>query len=472
MGNKKTGGLANLLLKAAGRKILKGSFTGAQPSEAYKPYDPIEYAQEKGFTTQAPTEPLLVVVDDRESDEEKTVFKKNVAKVNAEPAMEAEDENRSGRRSRKEHGVVGQIGSSSRSPPLFLSIVVILALVGFLFQPTFQYFLKNIFNEFMGFGRTKKTENPVKEKTLPNEQVAERQKAVDSETLVPGTPPEAPKSLAPLPPALVSSSLPDVRPPQTAREINSRNRRIGAVSRNLLRSSLDDPEDLEIDTLSFSKLDPDVDKNGDLTTDLFRHGATKVIRNPGNGDCLFYCVKRALKDVGKQVEVQDLRRVVADFVNPYHLQFLHELYQDARKERHFDILSDYSFMRRVNSLESLREVMMTRAYFGDEIALEAMEKFFGVTFIVIHLNFRNKLVLSERPQTFEFSKGSPFVILLLKESSVHYELLEHEDRVLMRRDQLPDKLQYLINRKRTEISMRKKLEAVEKRKKSKSSRVR
>lgn len=183
---------------------------------------------------------------------------------------------------------------------------------------------------------------------------------------------------------------------------------------------------------------------GDLTMGLpYQH--LKIVANQGMGDCLFMCWQRILCDKGMYPSIDSLREVVADAVStPEKLEFLSGLYSAAVEEKEDALLRDYSFMKGVESVEDLHAAIMTRAYFGDEMALDALEEKFGVRGVVLLITDNSRVSMAHRLVKKSAKPAKEFALLLLDQEGVHYELVQYMDRSVMRLDQLPPKIEKMI----------------------------
>ncbi len=161
----------------------------------------------------------------------------------------------------------------------------------------------------------------------------------------------------------------------------------------------------------------------------------RVIPNRGGGDCLFYSFINALP--GNQFTVYQLRKVVADYLNDEHFKSLSDIYNMAKEERDYQLLRDYSFMKGVNDLTDLRSSVMKSTYYGDELALSALEKWSGIRPIVLTpKKSGNGLEVSARIEDKEPPRSNAYLLLLLR--NVHYENIEYKGKLLMKIDELPD----------------------------------
>jgi hypothetical protein len=171
-----------------------------------------------------------------------------------------------------------------------------------------------------------------------------------------------------------------------------------------------------------------------------------IVPNQGMGDCLFLCFQEALRHLGVNWSVHGLRQVVADSVDEYKLEFLSAIYKSALKEKDTDILRDYSFMAGVNSLEDLRKVITSRKYYGDEMAVAALDDKFNIKSVVLRMTEdQSKIDLYQSRFSHEQEgEKKRYIILLLDEYNTHYELVEYNNRVIMSFKQLPTTIKLLL----------------------------
>lgn len=196
----------------------------------------------------------------------------------------------------------------------------------------------------------------------------------------------------------------------------------------------------------------------DVTDDL-AYDQLEVVSNPGAGDCLFHCFVRILDSISINKTVRDLREVVARSVGPRELKFLRDIYVMAEKARDVDILADYSFMRGVETVGDLRKAMMHSKYYGDEIAVTALERAFPVHCLILRLLPRKRIELARRYSEQEGQEKRWFSLLILDMESQHYELLKCNGQVVMRELELPAKIQRLLNQNREEREERRRRQA-------------
>ena len=184
-----------------------------------------------------------------------------------------------------------------------------------------------------------------------------------------------------------------------------------------------------------------VDKH-DLTMTLPYENLT-IVPNAAGGDCLFLCWERMLRAVGVHEDTASLRRVVADSLTQEKFDFLKGVFDSAVKEADSELVSDYAFMHGLRSLEDLRAMVMQSSYYGDEMALSALEQKFDIRCVVLLLVNNARISLARRFAGEESAK-SRYGILLLDQSMLHYELVEYFDQAVMTPDELPEKVQLLL----------------------------
>lgn len=109
----------------------------------------------------------------------------------------------------------------------------------------------------------------------------------------------------------------------------------------------------------------------------------RPLENPGGGDCLFWCFKQALESVGQNVSVAGLRRVVSDHVDEETFVLLRSMYHNAVEEKNLEVQKEFSYLSKSDSLQALKQAMLTSEYWGDEFAVIALEKFTGLQAFIL-----------------------------------------------------------------------------------------
>ena len=193
-------------------------------------------------------------------------------------------------------------------------------------------------------------------------------------------------------------------------------------------------------------------------TDEFPYDDIKVFDVYPDGDCLFHCARKVLHDLSIEVSIRDLRSIVARSVGEKEFTMLQNIYTMAVRAGDVELMQDYRFMHNVASVPALRHTIMTPSYFGDEMALRAIEAAYPVKFMVIRMAGENKIELSRRFSDEEACEKPWFAMLLLNLRAVHYELISFKDKAVMRRNELPNKIQRLIKQCEKERELRKQKE--------------
>lgn len=193
-------------------------------------------------------------------------------------------------------------------------------------------------------------------------------------------------------------------------------------------------------------------------TDEFPYDAIKVYDVFADGDCLFHCVRKVLHDLNIQVSIKDLRTIVARSVGEKEFTMLHNIYSMAVKANEHDLINDYHYMQNVQTVSDLRRAILTTDYFGDEMALRAIENAYPVKFMVIRILENNRIELSRRFSDEEVNNKPWFSMLLLNMKAVHYELISYNDKNVMRREELPLKIQRLMKQREKEEEQRRESE--------------
>lgn len=109
----------------------------------------------------------------------------------------------------------------------------------------------------------------------------------------------------------------------------------------------------------------------------------RLVENPGNGDCLFWCFKQALHTRDQNVSILQLRAVAAKSIDQNTFLLLYSIFENAKLDKDTKLQNEFSYMRDTHSLQDLQEKMMLNTYWGDEFALVSLERFAGVHAYVI-----------------------------------------------------------------------------------------
>ncbi len=173
-----------------------------------------------------------------------------------------------------------------------------------------------------------------------------------------------------------------------------------------------------------------------------------IVDNPGNGDCLFHAIGDALRTLKWKpslCSVATLRNLVANRITQDQYETLCAIYRAALEEKELEVLRDYSFMLRgQESLEALRDVIRTRSYLGDEMALYILEATLRLNIHVLSVSyvdnaFTLRFKRRMRDETPDKKVYANHIILMQDErrTPAHYTLLQYDGKEIMRRETLP-----------------------------------
>lgn len=173
-----------------------------------------------------------------------------------------------------------------------------------------------------------------------------------------------------------------------------------------------------------------------------RNKSIEVRHNSGGGDCLFLCFKEAIAACGVSVTVQELRGIVAESVSEDQFYVLKAIYDGAVEEKEYDVIKDYNFMRGVQNVEELRKAMMTTHYWGDEMALSAVEEASGICAVVITTDDKNRPIVAQRLGKTIQNDTNRFIVLLLENS--HYQLAVYNGDVVMDKEEVGNAVREIL----------------------------
>jgi hypothetical protein len=100
-------------------------------------------------------------------------------------------------------------------------------------------------------------------------------------------------------------------------------------------------------------------------------------------------------------------------MNKDKLETLKSIYLVAKEDGNYEMLNDYGFMRDVNTLPDLRKKIMTREYFGDDMAIAILDEYTGLNSIIISNG--SEQIRLEKP------KWNNYIVLVLK--NIHYRIV-------------------------------------------------
>jgi hypothetical protein len=166
-----------------------------------------------------------------------------------------------------------------------------------------------------------------------------------------------------------------------------------------------------------------------------------VVEVSGNGDCFFTAVKEAFSFNGSKVNVEGLRKIVARNMTD---DILHEYmvhWKEAQKTRDGRLLYEFSFMKNVSDLESLRSAVETSLFWGNETAISILERVLLIKFIIFsERRFRDKKwPCIEVPEIIDESIDPQWYVILTFNGG-HYDLVTYSSMTRMKKEQLPAQL--------------------------------
>lgn len=183
----------------------------------------------------------------------------------------------------------------------------------------------------------------------------------------------------------------------------------------------------------------------DVTDDL---SGAKIVNVAPDGSCFFHCVRLALRDGGVAATVRDLRAIVARSVDKGAFEMLRSIYDDAKSSGQVELLRDYGFMRGVKTLAGLRARIMTDEYWGDDMAIRAVEKFFSVQCLVVLVKNRRLFLASQLAEPSPPAPPKAYFLVLLHQEHQHYELVQIDGRRIMSAAELPAKVWRLVEQRK------------------------
>ena len=150
---------------------------------------------------------------------------------------------------------------------------------------------------------------------------------------------------------------------------------------------------------------------------LFNTNGFKTVKCKKNGNCFFQALSIALN-----VSINELRNIVSKNITHEQFSFWKEIWESTESE-------EFDFMDNINSIYSLREIILTNDFWGEEVSINILQKHFNVGLIIID-SVTNDVVTK-----FKFSNTNKYIILNFK--GVHYDLVKYDNAVLFDKLTLP-----------------------------------
>ena len=168
-----------------------------------------------------------------------------------------------------------------------------------------------------------------------------------------------------------------------------------------------------------------------------------IMPNYGGGDCLFLCYEMAIKSLSVSTSVEELRGIVAESVGEDQFSVLKIIYDEAKRENEYTVLQDYNFMRGVETLEDLRKNMKTREYWGDEMAIRALEEASGISLCVVTKDQSNKTIIANKMDSGQTIDSKRNLIVLLENS--HYQVIKYKNDIVLNWEELQEAKTRLVS---------------------------
>lgn len=166
--------------------------------------------------------------------------------------------------------------------------------------------------------------------------------------------------------------------------------------------------------------------------------------NNGGGDCLFYCFKRTIAEFDVNTSIKELRGIVAESITEDQFSVLKVIYDGAKQENEYQVLNDYNFMHGVESIGGLRDVIInTKKYWGDEMAIRALEEASGITAVVITKDIKGKATVANKLDAHVNTDRKWYTLLLLE--NTHYQTILFENKAVVNKDDRDRALEILNN---------------------------
>lgn len=157
-----------------------------------------------------------------------------------------------------------------------------------------------------------------------------------------------------------------------------------------------------------------------------RRESVALVPIAGDGDCLFHCFQRALRSLGKDISIRQLRAAVSERMDTEKLRFLKEIFESAREAGDKRLLADYAWLHDVQTLEDLRARMLTSEYYGDEMALPVLEEVTGIDATVINRDGLEQVRLDKQ------ATGNRYK-MILRLDQTHYSIVSIDGQLVFPR---------------------------------------
>lgn len=148
----------------------------------------------------------------------------------------------------------------------------------------------------------------------------------------------------------------------------------------------------------------------------------ELVDVPGDGSCLFHCLKIIIKDLYPRlrVSVGTLRGIVAGHTTEEEFVTSKAVYEAAVKEGNTALLPEVSHLDDVQSLEELKIVKLTPEFWGNDACIRCLSKMFNVTVLVLHKDYAGNTAIANPCE--QSDDTSPTIYALLALINQHYHV--------------------------------------------------
>lgn len=227
-----------------------------------------------------------------------------------------------------------------------------------------------------------------------------------------------------------------------------------------------------------------------------------LIDNEGGGDCLFAVIRDAYTGINWKTTVSKIRKLLAnsvtrDLLEGYKTFFmdidtnfneetkelkilkdetkelkekfkktndrnLQKSYQEkvkenikkyeelkSKREMSKELLKEFEFMRKVKTIDNLKEVIQTCTFWADTWAISTLEKIMNVKLVILSSeaynngDIDNVLQCGQVNDTIQ-NDFDPAFYVLLDYTGDHYKLITYQNNTILRYDHLPEKIKEMI----------------------------
>lgn len=150
---------------------------------------------------------------------------------------------------------------------------------------------------------------------------------------------------------------------------------------------------------------------------LFDSCGFKTVKCKKNGECFFQSVSIALNK-----PITELREIVSKNITYQQFSFWKEIWEATENE-------EFDFMEGINTIDELREVILTTDFWGEEVSINILQNHFNLGMIIID-SVTNNVV-----KNFKFSDTNKYIILNF--TGIHYDLVKYNNIALFNKITLP-----------------------------------